>query len=105
MASILLENLSVSFPVFGVKSRSIRGAVLQFTVGGLLGLDDDQGVHIDALQDINLDLRDGDRLGLIGHNGAGKSTLLRVLARIFEPVRGWINIQGGISALLIRRWA
>lgn len=41
-----------------------------------------------ALQDVNLEIREGEILGLIGHNGAGKSTLLRVLAGILSPDRG-----------------
>src|SRR6266850_5744770 len=41
-----------------------------------------------ALKDINLDIMQGDRVGIIGRNGAGKSTLLKVLSRITEPSRG-----------------
>jgi lipopolysaccharide transport system ATP-binding protein len=43
-----------------------------------------------ALQDVSLELRQGQRLGVIGRNGAGKSTLLRVLAGILRPDRGRI---------------
>jgi lipopolysaccharide transport system ATP-binding protein len=52
------------------------------------------------LQDINLRLQSGDRLGLVGSNGAGKTTLLRVLAGIYEPVSGRIRVQGSLNALL-----
>ena len=55
---------------------------------------------IDALKNINFELKSGDRLGLIGRNGAGKSTLLKVLARIYPPTAGNIQIQGNISPLL-----
>ena len=49
---------------------------------------------VQALRDINLDLRSGDRLGLVGHNGAGKTTLLRVLAGIYHPTTGTVRCEG-----------
>ncbi|GMV28199.1 MAG: hypothetical protein AMXMBFR59_03240 [Rhodanobacteraceae bacterium] len=44
-----------------------------------------------ALQEVNLELRRGQRLGVVGRNGAGKSTLLRVLAGILAPDRGHVT--------------
>jgi lipopolysaccharide transport system ATP-binding protein len=49
---------------------------------------------------VSLDLRDGDRLGVVGHNGAGKSTLLRVLAGVYAPTRGSYFRQGSIASLI-----
>lgn len=53
-----------------------------------------------ALKGINLDIEQGDRIGIIGRNGAGKSTLLKLLSRIVEPSAGKISINGRISSLL-----
>lgn len=53
-----------------------------------------------ALQDIDLDIYEGDRVGIIGRNGAGKSTLLKILSRITEPTKGNIKIHGRVSSLL-----
>ncbi len=53
-----------------------------------------------ALNDINFEIEQGDRLGIIGRNGAGKSTLLKVLSRITEPTTGRITIRGRIASLL-----
>ena len=44
-----------------------------------------------ALEDVSLQLRRGERLGVVGRNGAGKSTLLRVLAGILVPDRGQVR--------------
>ena len=52
---------------------------------------------VEALKDINLHLREGDRVGLVGHNGAGKSTLLRLLSGIYEPTRGSADIRGRVA--------
>jgi lipopolysaccharide transport system ATP-binding protein len=53
-----------------------------------------------ALQDVNLEVRHGEVLGLIGRNGAGKTTLLKILSRITNPTRGWAEIYGRVGSLL-----
>jgi lipopolysaccharide transport system ATP-binding protein len=52
------------------------------------------------LKDINFEIKEGDRVGIVGRNGAGKSTLLKVLSRITEPTDGRIHIRGRIASLL-----
>jgi ABC-2 type transport system ATP-binding protein len=54
---------------------------------------------VTALRDVSFELREGDRLGLMGHNGAGKSTMLRLLAGAYPPSRGRITSVGRISTL------
>ena len=53
-----------------------------------------------ALKDVNFDIQQGDRVGIIGRNGAGKSTLLKLLSRITEPTAGEIRIKGRVASLL-----
>lgn len=53
-----------------------------------------------ALKDVSFEIKQGDRVGIIGRNGAGKSTLLKVLSRITEPTEGRINISGRVASLL-----
>jgi lipopolysaccharide transport system ATP-binding protein len=53
-----------------------------------------------ALKDINLEVKQGDRLGLVGANGAGKSTLLKVLSQITEPTQGIVRVRGRMASLL-----
>lgn len=53
-----------------------------------------------ALKDLNFDIKQGDRVGIIGHNGAGKSTLLKILSQITSPTEGNIKIKGRIASLL-----
>ena len=53
-----------------------------------------------ALKDVNIDIQQGDRVGIIGRNGAGKSTLLKILSRITEPTTGKVSIKGRVASLL-----
>ena len=56
--------------------------------------------HFTALDDITLDVRRGESLGIVGENGAGKSTLLKVIAGVVRPTRGTVRIGGRVGALL-----
>ena len=53
-----------------------------------------------ALKDVSFEIKQGDRVGIIGRNGAGKSTLLKILSRITEPTSGRISIKGRVASLL-----
>ena len=96
MVSIDTYNACVDFPIFDAKSRSMKKAFLG-AAGGAIGRNSDNVVVVEALKDINLHLREGDRVGLVGHNGAGKSTLLRLLSGIYEPTRGSADIRGRVA--------
>lgn len=98
MALIRLENVSLHYPVYSSQTRGIK--TLLFTqLGGKLSTFN-RTVVVEALRDVNLELRDGDRLGIVGHNGAGKTTLLRVLAQIYEPQKGRVTVQGKLSSFV-----
>ena len=96
MVSIDTYNACVDFPIFDAKSRSLKKAVMS-SAGGAIGKNDSNTVVVEALRDINLHLREGDRVGLVGHNGAGKSTLLRLLSGIYEPTRGVADVRGRVA--------
>ena len=53
-----------------------------------------------ALRDVSFDIKQGDRVGIIGRNGAGKSTLLKLLSRVTEPTSGRAIINGRLASLL-----
>jgi len=60
----------------------------------------EKGEHVWALKDINLEVKQGDILGIIGKNGAGKSTLLKLLSRVTSPTTGSIKVKGRLASLL-----
>lgn len=54
---------------------------------------------VQALDNLNLTLDHGTKVGLVGHNGAGKTTLLRVLAGIYEPNEGTVDVEGQVAPM------
>lgn len=96
-AWIRLRNLTLDVPVFlPQESRAsgwrslLAGAALGRARRGLARL----------LDDLTLDIQEGDRLAILGRNGAGKSTLLRVLNGVYQPTQGSIQVHGSRQALL-----
>ncbi len=94
MATITLQNVELEFRV-GVEQHD----TLKSALARKLRLRSDSMRTIHALQNISLAITSGERVGLIGHNGAGKSTLLKVMARIYPPQHGQVNIDGHVCPL------
>lgn len=109
MDMIVAEHMSVEFPIYDAAGQSLRHKLLltpikrrlsgSSSVGGTFAHNDRGIVVVKALDGINLTIRDGDRLGLIGHNGCGKTTLLRTLAGIYEPTSGNLHTAGRVMPL------
>src|SRR3954469_6446583 len=53
-----------------------------------------------ALRDVDLEVAQGETIGILGHNGAGKTTLLRLLAGVSRPTVGRVRVQGRIGPLI-----
>src|SRR5262249_29039921 len=100
MPFLRARNLSVEFSIYQGSSRSLKKMVFATAMQGNLGRDSADRINVRALNDVSLDIENGDRVGLIGANGAGKTTLLRGLAGIYFPTRGKRYSSGKISALL-----
>ena len=97
--SITITDLTMRFPVYGVDAKSLKKHLARVAVGGRL--EKTHGVtEVTAISHLNLNLKAGDRLGLIGHNGSGKTTLLRALSGAYEPDEGSIEVRGRIAPLL-----
>ena len=54
----------------------------------------------EVLKDINFEIKKGESLGIIGHNGVGKTTLLKIVAGIYRPTQGSIEVNGTVMPLL-----
>lgn len=100
MASVEFINVSVDFPIYNANGRSLKKRLIQAATGGHLGADNSGRVVVRALEGLTFTLKDGDRVGLLGHNGAGKSTLLRLLSGVYTPSSGTVSIKGEIGSLI-----
>ncbi len=95
MATIQLKEVSVDIPVYSNHGRSIKNTFLKKMTNEAPQIN-----VVRALNHISLDLKDGDRLGIMGPNGSGKSTLLRTIAGIYQPSSGTIEVEGSIASLI-----
>ncbi|ESQ88882.1 sugar ABC transporter ATP-binding protein [Asticcacaulis sp. AC460] len=95
-----INGVELSYPIYSIRAHSLRNTLVNLAIGGKLLKDGQDVIHIQALHNISFTLGEGDRLGVMGHNGAGKSTLLKVIAGIYEPDRGSVNVKGDISCMI-----
>ena len=112
--AIQVQNLSKVYQIGQIGTGTISYDLERFWVTKILGKPDpflkigqinDRSTKgssniVWSLKDINLDINQGDAVGLIGKNGAGKSTLLKLLSRVTSPTTGNIKIKGRIASLL-----
>jgi lipopolysaccharide transport system ATP-binding protein len=100
MTKVELKNVVVQFPIYSFHSRSLKNSIVGKMTGGKIGRNVSNQVAVTALHNLSLKLEPGDRLGVMGPNGAGKSTLLRVIAGIYEPTQGSVEVRGRIASLI-----
>lgn len=93
------KNLTLSFPIYGQRSKSLRRHVANYATGGRISSFDDVSI-VKALDDVNFQWNEKDIVGIMGHNGSGKTSLLRVIAGIYFPTSGSININGSTASML-----
>jgi lipopolysaccharide transport system ATP-binding protein len=94
MASVSLKDIRFSYPILDsvrlLKTQILRSAA----VGGRLKRESAHKVSVEVLNGLSLEIKNGERVGLLGHNGCGKSTLLRLIAGIYLPDAGELNVTG-----------
>ena len=88
---VKLQGVSLHFP----RSKGLIGGFLSL----LKGKDQAGKGKFTALKSLNLDVKEGEVLGVIGRNGSGKSTMLRVMAGIYRPDDGCVKVRGRTSLL------
>ena len=95
MSSVEIKDLCVRFRIYD----KAAGVVSPDGAGGFSQRDKSHRWGR-ALSDIDIELAEGQRLGIIGRNGSGKSTLLKVIAGLLPPSEGIVRIDGQVSSLI-----
>ncbi len=100
MAYISCKNMSFDYVIME-GDRSLKNKLLfSGVVGGTLGRNTSGQLRVSVFDNLSLEIKDGERVGLLGHNGSGKSTLLRLMAGIYYPTTGSVDIDGKTAPLL-----
>jgi lipopolysaccharide transport system ATP-binding protein len=98
--AIKIENLSKKYVIGSNDNRFLYERI----TNSFKSLFSRNGKHQEtefwALRDINLEIKQGDVVGIVGKNGAGKSTLLKIISRITQPTTGKITIKGKVASIL-----
>ncbi|WP_420434364.1 ABC transporter ATP-binding protein [Hyphobacterium sp.] len=95
MSSVKIEDLGMRYRVYeNVASVESPDGAGDFSPRG------QSNRWVQALSNINLELAEGERLGIIGRNGCGKSTLLKIIAGLLPPSEGQVQIDGQVSSLI-----
>lgn len=100
MGYIRANRIVVDFPIYGAGSRSLKKTFMRAATGGTLAKDAADHVVVRALNNVSFEIREGERVGIVGHNGSGKTTLLRLIAGAYEPVAGEIEVRGSLASML-----
>lgn len=98
MAQISVQNLSKSFLVPHQRRTTLKDSFVDFLGAGLWRRPVQEQFF--ALNDVSMEIGAGEFVGIIGPNGSGKSTLLKILAGIYRPNAGQVNLRGSVAPLL-----
>ncbi|MFL6375571.1 MAG: ABC transporter ATP-binding protein [Pyrinomonadaceae bacterium] len=94
--AIKASGISKRYFIGGVHNNSVRDAIAGLVRNPLR----ERREELWALRDVSFEVRQGERIGIIGRNGAGKSTILKILSRITRPTSGTAEIHGRVVSLL-----
>ena len=100
MTNVVLKNVYLNYPVFSSDSRSFKKNFLNKIKSEKFKKNKSDILHIQALKNINVEIKEGDRIGIYGNNGSGKSSLLKIISGIYYPSNGLINVEGRINSLI-----
>ena len=92
--AILLENVSVQYRIPSEAIGTFKEYIIRLVQGKI------KHSTFLAVNNINLEIKQGEIFGILGRNGAGKSTLLKVISRVLIPGEGRVWINGNVSPLL-----
>jgi lipopolysaccharide transport system ATP-binding protein len=97
---VKLTGVTLDYTIYSVRAQSLRNLAMNMAVGGKLYRNQGDVTVMRAVSNIHIDAEEGDRIALVGHNGSGKTTLLRVIAGIYAPTQGVVDVKGSMTSML-----
>lgn len=97
-ALIEIKNATLRFRIYRNRTPALKESVIRAL--SPKKSKPDEILEFDALKNLNLSIKGGDRLGIIGLNGAGKSTLLKMIVGIYPPQQGSVHVKGKVTPLI-----
>ena len=91
---IKLENVSLKFKLQKERSPSLKEFAIRLLSKKV------SYINFYAIKNINLEIKKGESIGIIGRNGAGKTTLLRIIAGVYKPTEGKVFVKGKIMPII-----
>jgi ABC-type polysaccharide/polyol phosphate transport system ATPase subunit len=101
MALIAFEGIDLIYPIRTnrIPLKEVWVSALKKVFGLKIQQAPKQITQWHALKDVSFQIKEGERVGIIGHNGAGKSTLLRTIAGVYPIARGRRRVDGSVCSL------
>jgi lipopolysaccharide transport system ATP-binding protein len=93
---ILLENVNLHYASVAYKERSLKSLMASVFSRKT---NNSSVADIHALKNISVEIKSGERVGLLGHNGAGKSTFLKTVAGLYPVSSGLLKVEGQVRSL------
>ena len=90
--AIIIKNMSKTFKIYMDKANTLKEKILFLSRG--------KKEYREVLKNINLNIKKGESVALIGTNGSGKSTLLKLMTKIYYPTKGSVKTHGKLTSLL-----
>ncbi len=97
---IELKNVNLELPVYQGSKLSLKKELINFASGGKIFKENNKNISVRVLENVSLELKNGDRLGVIGKNGSGKTSFLRLVNGIYNPSSGSKTVKGSIGSLI-----
>ncbi len=97
---LILKNVTLNYPIYGGLEPKLLTRTIASLVSAGKFVKNKKVSCVRSIDDLSLEVKSGERLGLLGNNGAGKTTLLKLMAGIYKPSSGSLTIEGSVCPIL-----